>query len=261
LVRSCLPMIESSTFARPAPRSWTERLSALAAVPTANIIVVFLVLQVIWQLALLVPGTGPIRGVIRSGAFGCSLLFLFVLPSRSARHPAAQAILVVLVIMGLSVLHPTTNNVVAGLAHVVLYVAIVAPLWWVAGLHVDDRGFRRIMLVIWGFHTLSCLVGVLQIYFPGYFVPDVESMYSFQRKDYRDSFRFLLASGERIWRPLGLMDWPGGAGNSGMYVVLFALGLMLTDRRPLPTILYLGSIAAGLFCIWMCQIRSLQIMT
>src|SRR5262249_44420006 len=136
-VRSCLPMIESPTLTAPAPRSWSERLSALAAAPTANVIVLFLVLQVLCQLTLLVPGTGPVRGVVRSAAFGCSLVFLFVLPARSARHPASLPLIVALAVVGLGVLHPNTNNVLAGLAHAVLYLAIVAPLWWVAGLRVD----------------------------------------------------------------------------------------------------------------------------
>ena len=65
-----------------APRRGAESLSEV------RWIIGFLVLEFICQLALLVPSLSPLRVLLRSAAFGASLIMLGQAPGR-ARRPAA----------------------------------------------------------------------------------------------------------------------------------------------------------------------------
>ena len=97
----------------------------------------FVIFQFACQIALLLDLFSPLRVYVRVAAFGAGLIFLAVLPrGRAAIHPAFHAAAWVLVILSLSMFHPTTNSVPAGLAQIALYLAILSPLFWVprAGL-------------------------------------------------------------------------------------------------------------------------------
>jgi hypothetical protein len=61
---------------------------------------------------------------------------------------------------------------------------------------------------------------------------------------------------------MGLTDTPGGAAYAGMYAVLFGTGIILLPKAPFfgARLLAIGSMIAGLICLYLCQIRSLVVM-
>lgn len=227
-----------------------------------NWIQAFVVFQFACQLALLSDFFNPLRFYVRSAAFGFSLLLLILLPKgRSRSHPAAHAAGWILLILGLSLFHPTTSSLAAGIGQIALYLAILGPLFWVPQLKLDATALRRVLLIIFIFHTMSAGVGVLQTYFPGRFEPSLSSSIADQDKGYVESLKVTLANGQRVFRPMGLTDVPGGAATAGFYAVLLGLGFYLTSRRRGARFACLISIMMGFVCIYLSQIRSMMVLT
>jgi hypothetical protein len=247
------------TQRRPAALAGSEAQSPLAARDWARNFVIF---QFACQLALLFDLFGSYRILVRAAAFGSSLLLLFMLPKgRGRAHPSVMAAYWVMIILGLSFFHPTTNSLLVGSAQILLYLAILGPLFWIPRLHIDMAGLRRVLLVIFIFHTISATAGVLQARFPGRFQPSLSTTIASQGRGYVEGLKITLASGQRVFRPMGLTDVPGGAAIAGLYTVLFGIGFYLTSRRKLMRLLCLGSIALGMVCLYLAQVRSILIIT
>jgi hypothetical protein len=220
-----------------------------------------LLAQWLCAIALLVPGFRDARVVIRSLAFGTSLAFLLLIPTRRRqRHPAAWLAIACIVVLVLSLFHPTTNSLLSAAAQVAMYVAVLAPLFWVPRMDVDDRMLRRAMHVIWLFSTTSAAVGVLQVYFPGTFEPPISTVLA-KQIGYLSSLKIQLANGDRVYRPMGLTDIPGGAAGAGMSAVLFGTWVILRSRSAGPKALAAAGIVVGMVCLFLCQVRVLVVMT
>ncbi|HEX5725969.1 MAG TPA: hypothetical protein VFX98_10925 [Longimicrobiaceae bacterium] len=221
----------------------------------------FILFQLVCQLALLIPGIGPARIAVRMAAFGASLALLVLLRGRGVAHPAAGPAVLALAVVGMAVFHPDTTNLTAGIAQAALYAAVLAPLFWVPRLTLDGRALRRTVMILWGFHSLSAGLGVLQVYFPGRFQPPVSSVVMSKGKGYLESLKITTATGQRVYRPMGLTDVPGGASISGLYAVLFGMGFFLTRRSPWFMAASMGSMGLGMMCLALSQVRSLVVMT
>ena len=219
----------------------------------------FVMFEIACQLGMLTSLLAPFRLVFRTASFAVSLVFLGLLSVRaeSLSRPARPAVLV-LVILALSLLNPTTNTLIAGSAQIALYLAIVAPLFWVPRCRPDLATLRRILLLFWAFHAVSALFGILQVYYPGRFQPAISSvMYAIGGVE---NLRYRNAFGAMMFRPMGLTDQPGGAGAAGLYSALFGIAFLATDRRRLLRLLYSIGIVVGLACIYLSQSRATLVM-
>jgi hypothetical protein len=59
---------------------------------------------------------------------------------------------------------------------------------------------------------------------------------------------------------MGLTDNPGGAAMAGFYATLFGAGLAVVSKKLLHRLVFMASMVVGMFCLYLCQIRSLIIM-
>ena len=212
----------------------------------------FVGLQIACQLALLVPALGAARPAFRVAAFGVSLVALACAPGPAARHPSRQWLLAALLIVGVQFFRPTTDSALAGLAAVALNVAVAAPLVWVTRLRVTPCVLTELLLLIGGFQTLSAAVGVLQSLSPGEFMPQATAFY---QGESGEALKIVLADGATIFRPMGLTDTPGGAAPAGLTAYLLGLGFLTTARAVTLRLAAVGGVAAGLFCLVLCQVR------
>lgn len=239
--------------------------SALASSWIVGFVVLLITLQLalafLDQLALLIGAAGPLRMAVRTTGYAASLLLLFLVPGQGRPHPASRVALIVLVIVTVAVFHPTTNTWLAGTAHAFLYLAILAPLFWVPRFRIDVAVFRRVLLILWGFHTLSAGMGVAQVYFPGFFQPTLSLVYASMGEDYLDSLHMVTAAGHRVFKPMGLTDTPGGASVSGFYAVVVSMGLLVTAGQRWLRIAAAGSMAVGMTVIYLSQVRSVLLVT
>jgi hypothetical protein len=222
----------------------------------------FIAFQLLCQLALIMGDIGWARMVVRMAAFGASLALLVGLRGRGGAHPAAGTAVLVIAVLGVCVFHPETRSMVGGVAQVGLYAAVLAPLFWVPRLtSIDMRMLRRAVMILWAFHGLSAAIGVMQVYRPGSFQPPVSAVVESKGKGYIESLKITTASGERVFRPMGLTDVPGGASISGLYAVLLGVGFFLTRRTPGTMALSMASIGLGVACLYLSQVRALVVMT
>ncbi len=220
----------------------------------------FIVLQILCQLALLLSAIGPFRMVVRTTSFAASLAMMILIQRRGLRHPSQSAVIWVLAILTLEVLHPTTNTLLAGVAEAALNFAIVAPLFWVTRLPLNMHWIRRVLLVLWLFHSVSSVFGILQTYFPGRFQPNLSQVHQNRSDEALQSLMITTADGKQVYRPMGLTDNPGGAATAGFYAVLLGVGFFLVSERLLMKAACLGSMMIGLMCIFLSQVRSVLVM-
>jgi len=208
------------------------------------------------QLALLVKELGSQRVIFRSVAFGASLLFLLVIPGASkATHLSRKLVWVVLLILTLSAANPNGGAPLAVVAHWSLYLAILAPLFWVFRLKLDEDALKRLLLVLWAFHVTSAIVGLLQVFFPGQFQPAVTTFIA-----EKQVLTIRLASGDLVPRPMGLTDVPGGAASSGLFATLIGFGVVLARPFRAAPVIGLLSMIIGMACIYLSQVRSVLVM-
>src|ERR1700730_12301125 len=215
------------------PRHWPP--SGTAAVRprrASRLLEYFVLLEIITQLALLSSTLATFRRFFRFAAFGVSLALLLVLPGNGKQHPAAKAALLVMVILGLSMVNPGINSSTAAAAQFAIYLAVLAPLFWVSRIRIDPAEMRRVIFLQWAFQFASSIVGVLQVYFPARFQFNISSVVAQGGgAGYLAMQQFLNAHGETVYRPMGLTDTPGGASAAGFYTVLFAAAFFLLERR------------------------------
>jgi hypothetical protein len=220
----------------------------------------FVLLQTGCQLGLLIPSLGPARVLVRCAAFGSSLALLAIIRGQGPGHPARPWAPVILGLVALGLLHPATNTLLSATTQCGLYLAILGPLFWVSRLTVTAAVLRRLLLLLWAFHTLSATFGVLQVLYPGQFQPVLSSNYTALDEGRLDALKVTLANGERVFRPMGLTDSPGGAASAGMYASLFGIGVFLRERKTMLRLAAIATIGIGLFCIYLSQVRSILIM-
>jgi hypothetical protein len=230
-----------------------ERVSILSS----RWLIAFVSFEFLCQVALLFPELSVFRVFFRSAPFVASVMLL-ALPGRGREyHPARYPAMAIIGILAVSMLHPSTNSLGAGLATVALNLAILSPIFWVPRLRLDTAAIHRLVLLFWAFQSASAAVGALQVYFPGRFEPATSTMLA---DSTLSALKITLADGTRVYRPMGLTDGPGGAGIGGMYCVLFAVALWLERPRLLFRLVLLCSMGAGLFALYLCQVRSLLVM-
>lgn len=191
----------------------------------------FVVLQVLAPAVLFLPGTQPLRVPIRMLPFAASiagLMFLFG-PRRPTRaHPASLWVLAALAYLSLMVLHPQTNTLLAGLAQVGVYAAVMAPLLWVPHLVRDERQVARLLALTLACNGLNAAVGVLQVTDPDRWLPEEFSTVAageFGPLMYTDDY------GNPIIRPPGLSDSPGAVCGPATTAALLGF-VALTLRVP-----------------------------
>jgi hypothetical protein len=220
----------------------------------------FVIVELLCQLALLSPALAPFRIVFRTAVFGVSLALLFVLPGHGKQHPAAKAAFFVMVALAVSMLNPGVNSATAAAAQFGLYLAILAPLFWVSRIRIDLGEMQRVLLLLWGFQVISSVFGVLQVYFPGRFQFAVSTVVQGQGSGYMAMQHFQNAFGEVVYRPMGLTDTPGGAAAAGFFAVLFAAAFFLLERRRWMQIVTAGAMLVGMMAIYLSQVRVMLVM-
>jgi hypothetical protein len=245
---------------RPSPAEYQRPPAAVRQPRASRLLEYFILLEIISQLALLSSTLAPFRVFFRIAAFGVSLALLFVLPGHGKQHPAAKAAFLVMVILGLSMLNPGINSSAAAAAQFGIYLAVLAPLFWVSRIRIDPAEMRRVIFLQWAFQLASSIFGVLQVYFPARFQFAISSVVQGSGAGYVAMQQFLNAHGETVYRPMGLTDTPGGAAAAGFLTVLFAAAFFLLERRRWMRIVSAGAMLVGMAAIYLAQVRVMLVM-
>jgi hypothetical protein len=204
----------------------------------------FVIAQIMAPAVLFLPGTQPLRVVIRMAPFLLSLGALFFY-GRKAFHarliaPAQKWLLLCSAWLVLMIFHPTTNSLLAGAAQATLYISVLAPIFWAPQIKLTPERLQRLLFIILICSGVNSLVGILQVYDPGTWMPRQLSALVTNQLGGVESVSYIGPDGRRIIRPTGLSDNPGAVAAPATAAAL--LGLIFCFEP----ILFWKRLAAGL---------------
>ncbi len=222
----------------------------------------FIVSQTAIPAVLFLPGMQGVRMYVRVAAFGISIALLawWALGSgagtrRSATpHPAQAWLFAFLVYTGVMVLHPYTSSTLGGVAQLVLYCSVMAPLFWVGSVVRSPDHLARLMTLLLVCNGVNAFVGVMQVYDPSRWMPQEMSRIVTDSEFGLDAVSYMGPSG-RIVRPPGLFDTPGAVAGPAMYAALLGLVFATSAQRWWKRIVALGAAFAGVAAIYLSQVR------
>jgi hypothetical protein len=182
-------------------------------------------------------------------------------PPRGMRpYAPAPWLLACSIWLGLSFFHPNTNSVESGLAHAVMYISVLSPVFWVGAVLRSERQVSRLMMITFAGSAVSALMGIGQIYHPNTFNPPVIPALAPGNVYARATATYIAADGREIIRPCGLSDSPGQAAAAGMVTCLIGLCLATRSMAVWKRLICLALAFAGMADIYFSQIRTAMVM-
>ena len=218
----------------------------------------FVISQTALPALLYLPGTQSFRLGIRFSAFAISLAafaWFVVQPTRPRAHPATRGVVLVLLLMGAMLAHPLTPSIVGGIAHIAVYFAVLAPVFWAPVVVRSPEQFARLMGLLLICSGVNSLVGVLQVYDPSTWMPAELSRVITEGAVGLGPVTYVGPNGQLVIRPPGLFDTPGSVAGPGMFAallgVVFGLSAIPMWQRAASFVLA----AAGVAAIYLSQVR------
>jgi hypothetical protein len=219
----------------------------------------FAISQTALPAILILPGTQAFRLPIRISAFAVSLAALgwYVLtPKAKIRQSHAQSwVFAVMALLTLMLFHPSTPSLTGGLAHIAVYFAVMAPLFWAPVLVDTPERLARIMWILLVCAGINSVVGVLQVYDPDRWLPTEFSRVMLGQDMGLGPVTFVGIDGRSMVRPPGLFDTPGSVAGPAAYAALLGLVFAVSQAAAWKRLLSLAFAGAGLGAIYLSQVR------
>lgn len=218
----------------------------------------FVVSQTALPALLYLPGSQNFRLGIRFAAFAISLAAFAwwqVHPHRLRPHRSTNWIYAVMGLLGIMLFHPTTTSLVGGLAHMMVYFAVLAPMFWAPHFVRSPEHLARLLGLLLICSGVNSLVGVLQVYDPDLWMPRELSRVVTESATGLGPVTYSGPGGRLIVRPPGLFDTPGAVAGPGMFAALLGVVFGLSA---IPTWQRAGAFAlsaAGVAAIYLSQVR------
>jgi hypothetical protein len=219
----------------------------------------FVISQTALPALLILPGTQAFRLPIRVSAFLLPLA-AFVkwnLDSEDSTRPSrvqswVYAILLLLTVM---LFHPSTPSLVGGLAHVAMYFAVMTPLFWAPSYVRTPEHLARLLWILLVCCGVNAIVGVLQVYDPGRWMPAEFSRVTLANVMALGPLSYLGPHGQLIVRPPGLFDTPGAVAGPAAFATLLGVVFAVSSIPMWKRLLSVTFAGAGLAAIYLTQVR------
>jgi len=218
----------------------------------------FIISQTAIPALLYLPGTQPIRFYVRVASFAISMALLvwwvFGNARQSRRHPSQLWLVAAMIYTAAMVLHPFTSSTFAGVAQLVLYMSVMAPLFWAPAVVRGPDHLARLMTLLLVCNGVNAFVGVMQVYDPDRWMPQemsrivTESEFGLGAVTYRGPNGLIV-------RPPGLFDNPGAVAGPGMYAALLGLVFATSASARWKRAAALAASFAGVAAIYLSQVR------
>jgi hypothetical protein len=214
---------------------------------------------------LFLPGTQAIRLPIRVAAFAISLIafaWWYIESTVQVRSSKAQSwVAAVMALLAVMLFHPTTPSLLGGAAHMALYFAVMAPLFWAPVFVRTPEQLARILWILLLCSGANSLVGVLQVYDPARWMPAEFTRVITSGQWGLGAVTYIGPHGERIIRPPGLFDTPGAVAGPAMSAALLGLVFAVSAIPVWKRLLSLSLAGAGVAAIYLSQVRISLVMT
>jgi hypothetical protein len=218
----------------------------------------FVISQTALPALLYLPGSQGIRLGLRVSVFAISLAAFAWWQLRTETYPAHRATgwaTAVLSLMGVMLFHPSTPSLEGGLAHLMVYLAVLAPLFWAPLFVRTPEHLARLLALVLICSGANSVVGVLQVYDPDRWMPVELSRIITEGALGLGPVTYIGPLGQTIVRPPGLFDTPGAVAGPGMFAAL--LGAIF-GLSAIPLWQRAGAFTlagAGIAAIYLSQVR------
>ena len=220
---------------------------------------IFIISQTALPALLYLPGSQAFRLPIRFSAFGISLAafawYQIQSTTQTARSNTQPWVAAIMSLLGVMLFHPQTASMSAGIAHMAVYFAVLAPLFWAPEFVKTPEQFSRLLWILLLCSGANAVVGVLQVYDPQRWLPAEFSRVLTESSSGLGTVTYLGAQGQRVVRPPGLFDTPGAVAGPAMFAavlgLIFAVSAMPLWKRAVS----LAMAGAGFAAIYLTQVR------
>jgi len=220
---------------------------------------VFVISQTALPALLYLPGTQGFRLPIRFAAFGISLAafawYQIAYGSLAPRSRLQPWVAAIMSLLGVMLFHPGTASFWSGLAHIGVYFAVLAPLFWAPEFVKTPEQLARILWILLLCSGANAVVGVLQVYDPGRWLPAEFSQIMTSGGMGLGTVTYIGPNGKRIIRPPGLFDTPGAVAGPAMFATLLGLIFAVSAIPLWKRAISLIAAGAGLAGIYLSQVR------
>jgi hypothetical protein len=220
---------------------------------------VFLISQTALPALLYLPGSQAFRLPIRFSAFAISLAaFAWYQVESTTQAPRSQMqpwVAAVMSLLGIMLFHPETSSLLAGIAHMAVYFAVMAPLFWAPEFVKTPEQIARLLWILLLCSGANAVVGVLQVYDPVRWLPAEFSRIVTATEEGMGAVTYIGAQGQRIVRPPGLFDTPGAVAGPAMFAALLGLVFAVSAIPVWKRAVSLAIAGAGLAAIYLSQVR------
>jgi hypothetical protein len=220
---------------------------------------IFVISQTALPALLYLPGTQAARLPIRFSAFAISLIafawYQIESHSQATRSPAQPWVAAIMLLLGVMLFHPETSSLQAGVAHMGVYFAVLAPLFWAPEFVKSPEQLARILWILLLCSGANAVVGVLQVYDPVRWLPAEFSRVITTSETGLGAVTYMGPNGQRIVRPPGLFDTPGAVAGPAMFATLLGLVFAVSAIPVWKRATSLLIAAAGLAAIYLSQVR------
>jgi len=219
----------------------------------------FAISQTALPAILILPGTQAVRLPIRISAFAISLAafaWYVLTPKAKLKQSQAQSwVFAIMALLAVMLFHPSTSSLKGGLAHLAVYFAVMAPLFWAPAMVRTPEQLARIMWILLVCAGVNSVVGVLQVYDPDRWLPAEFSRVMTEQDMGLGPVTFVGPNGRLMVRPPGLFDTPGSVAGPAAYAALLGLVFAASQTQAWRRLLSLAFAGAGLAAIYLSQVR------
>jgi hypothetical protein len=218
----------------------------------------FVISQTALPALLYLPGSQNFRLGIRFAAFAISLgafAWWQIHPHRFRPHRVTNWVFAVMALLGIMLFHPTTPSLVGGLAHMMVYFAVLAPMFWAPYFVRSPEHLARLLGLLLICSGVNSLVGVLQVYDPEGWMPRELSRVVTEGATGLGPVTYTGPGGRLIVRPPGLFDTPGAVAGPGMFAALLGVVFGLSAIPMWQRVGSFALAAAGVAAIYLSQVR------
>ena len=220
----------------------------------------FIIGQILAPAILFLPGTQPLRVLIRTAPFMVSVAAL-IWYGRKSFHtrldaPAQKWLLLCSLCLVAMIFHPTTNSILAGMAHAILYLSVLAPIFWAPQLKLTPERIQRLLFIILVSCGLNSMVGILQVYDPGTWMPTELSSMVTGTLGGIGNVSYIGPDGRTIIRPTGLSDNPGAVAGPATAATLLGLIFFFERTRFWRRVTALLCAVAGFTVVFLTMVRT-----
>jgi hypothetical protein len=219
----------------------------------------FVISQSALPAILIFPGTQAMRLPIRMAAFLLPLgaFVWWHLNSEIATRPSRVQswVFAILFLLTVMLFHPSTPSFVGGLGQVAMYFAVMTPLFWAPAFVRSPEHLARLLWLLLICCGLNAVVGVLQVYDPGRWMPAEFSHITMSNVMALGPLSYTGPDGRLIVRPPGLFDTPGAVSGPAAYAALLGVVFAVSSIATWKRLLSLAFAGAGLAAIYLTQVR------